>query len=266
MRKSVLLIVWLLLLDHHPSLCLNAVQVEKIGMQIWKNESGQRTDLLIHWHKDESFPSLGIGHNIWFLQGQEKIFTEQFPLLCDYLQKKGVTLPVWLQKAKRQGAPWKNRDDFLNDHKKARNLRHILSSTIKLQTDFMIERLDKQWPLILQGAPKKERSKILAIYTLMRSTLRGTYILVDYLNFKGNGIDPKEQINGHRWGLLQVLLDMPHGLKKDTVNLAFTLSAMKMLLILIQHSAPEYSRMKFLNGWINRLNTYSSQETFGIDE
>ncbi len=231
-------------------------------MQIWKNESGQRTELLVHWNKNESFPSLGIGHNIWFLEGQEEIFTEQFPLLCNYLEKNGVKLPHWLQKAKNSGAPWKSRDEFLKDYKKLNSLRHLLSVTIEPQTEFMIERLDGQWPRILQQAPKRERPKLMRNYKLMRSTLLGTYTLIDYLNFKGSGIDPKEQSNGHRWGLLQVLLDMPDGLTKDTVNQAFTLSAIKILVKLVQNSAPEYNRMKFLNGWIKRLNTYCNPETF----
>jgi hypothetical protein len=262
MKNYTIIIVMLVLLQSKLINCLSPADTQKIGMQIWKNESGQHLDLLVHWHKNETFPSFGIGHNIWFLTGQEKKFNEQFPQLCTYLEKNGVKLPQWLQKVKNSGAPWKNREEFLKDYKKINNLCHLLSVTIELQTEFMIERLDEQWPKILQHAPKKQQTKLMHNYKLMRSTLLGTYTLIDYLNFKGSGLDPKEESNGQRWGLLQVLLDMPDGLTKDTVNQAFTLSAIKILVTLVQNSAPEYNRMKFLNGWIKRLNTYSSPETF----
>ncbi len=264
MRKSVLLVLWLLSLHHSSSVCLSIEAIQKIGMQIWKNESGQQRDLLVHWDKNESFPSLGIGHNIWFLAGQEKKFTEQFPLLCAYLEEHGVRLPIWLQKTKNTGAPWKNRDDFLKDHKRLNSLRHLLATTIELQTEFMIKRLDEQWPLIVQRVPKKQRPNVIKNYKLMRSSLLGTYALIDYLNFKGSGLDPKEESNGQRWGLLQVLIDMPDNLTAENVTQAFTISAIKTLVALVQNSAPQYNRMKFLNGWIKRLNTYCSSDTFGI--
>ena len=62
-------------------------------------------------------------------------------------------------------------------------------------------------------------------------------LLIDYLNFKGSGLDPKEQSNGQRWGLLQVLIDMPDSLTEDKVNQAFTISAIKILVALVQNSA-----------------------------
>jgi hypothetical protein len=237
-------------------------EIYQIGMLIWQNEASKRTDLLVFWSEHEPFPSLGIGHCIWYPQGYKGKYGQMFPALCDYLEKHGVQLPGWLKKAKRTGAPWKTREEFLQDTNRTQELRQLLSATIPLQIQFMIEQLEKQFPSIVQHAPKEERKKVRTTFKLMRTTPLGTYALVDYLNFKGSGINAQEESNGHRWGLLQVLLGMPHELTQDTVAQAFSVSAAKTLLKLIENSAPHYSRVKYLNGWIRRVSTYANGNLF----
>ncbi len=93
----------------------------------------------------------------------------------------------------------------------------------------------------------------------MLSSAVGTYILVDYLNFKGDGLNPLEKSNGKPWGLLSVLQDMPENLTQENVTKAFTIAATKKLLMLIEHSSPDYKRLHFFGGWITRLNTYTKK-------
>lgn len=245
--------------------CLPAISSEdahKIDMQIFQNEASGREDLLVFWSQYEPFPSLGIGHNIWFPKGRIFSYTEQFPLLCDFLQKYGIQLPAWLQEARKDGAPWASRTEFLRDAKRVQELRDLLKSTVDLQTYFMIERLEEKLILIIESAPLEQRELIVQTSALLKSTTLGIYALIDYLNFKGDGLNPKEESRGERWGLAQVLLDMPDDLNQENIHKAFTVSAAKILLRLVENSAPDYQRVKFLKGWINRVSSYANTTLF----
>lgn len=230
---------------------------QKIGMLIWQNEGSCKVDRLTCWSKHESFLSLGIGHFIWYPEGQTPYYTEQFPALCNYLKKNGVPFPQWLEKAKDIGAPWQSRDEFLADNKRLDELQSLLASTIDLQTNFMIEELEKQWPHIIEAVSQSKKKQIIHYFMLMKTSLLGIYALVDYLNFKGSGLNPKEQKRGQGWGLLQVLLDLPEDLTENNINKAFTIAAAKRLLLLIENSSPEYKPIRYLNGWMKRISTYT---------
>lgn len=242
---------------------LTSQELKKLGELIWANEALGRKDLLVYWNKTlETFPSCGIGHFIWYPQGIERPFTETFPLLCAYLKKHNVSLPDWLKKALPKGAPWQTRQEMLDDTQRTNELRDLLAATVELQTNFMVHILETQWPRMIKAAPKEERAKLIKNYTLLRSSALGTYALVDYCNFKGTGLNPQETCNGKGWGLLQVLLDMPDDLTVETAPKAFTVSATKMLLLLIEDSAPDYRRVSFFPGWMKRVSSYANQKLF----
>lgn len=249
----VILLVGLLnfsLLARPISLC----DEKKIGEQIWLNETNKQRQNLVFWHPNESFPSLGIGHFTWMPQGQKGCKSKQFSLLCAYLVQHGVTLPPWLKASYKQGAPWSSRTDFLKDTIRRKELVDLLSSTIDLQTSFMIKRLEQEWAIILEGAPPKHKEKITNYFMMMRSTLLGTYALVDYLNFKGSG---------KQWGLLGVMQKLPENLIKSNITKAFAISAAEILTIRIKNTGPEYNQLKFLPGWIKRVHTYGEDKLFG---
>lgn len=246
----------------HTLFTLSPEMTKKIGEQIWQNEASGREDLLVFWNEKESFPSFGIGHNIWFPEGREFQYTQSFPLLCDYLKDHGVSLPSWLEESLPSGAPWQNREDFYSDHARTKELQQLFVTTVDLQTQFMIDRLEQKLIDIKKSAPEEDREKVEQNINLMMSSAQGTYALVDYLNFKGDGLNPKEESNGKRWGLLSVLIDMPNNLTQDNVTKAFTIAAAKKLLMLIEHSAPDYRRITFLAGWMKRLGTYSNSKLF----
>ena len=75
-------------------------EADRIGKKIWRNECAGTRDGLTSWNKGEDFPSLGIGHFIWYPQGKRGPFKESFPALKDYLESQGVELPGWLASAK----------------------------------------------------------------------------------------------------------------------------------------------------------------------
>ena len=241
---------------------LSKDDTHKIGQQIWFNEMGKRRELLVSWSEHESFPSLGIGHQIWLPKDSTHRYTQGFPKLCTYLHKCGVTLPPWLRRAQYMPAPWKSREEFLKDPTKRQELYKLLSSTIDVQTNFMIEQLDRRWPTILKSAPAQKRAALARSFNLLRSSLLGTYSLVDYLNFKGDGINKFEESNHQRWGLLQVLLAMPDDVLEAHVNAAFSLAAAQVLLRRIRNSVPEYTLIKFMAGWLKRVHTYAQCSAF----
>ena len=233
---------------------LSQDEFRQIGTKIWQNEASGKEELLVFWNKNESFPSLGIGHNIWFPAGQRAIYNQDFPQLCNYLQQNGVKLPNWLEQAKNVGAPWQSREEFYKDTKRTSELRDLLANTVILQTHFMVNRLIKKLPEIIEAAPLKQRKKVRYNIDLLLSTPLGTYAVIDYLNFKGDGL--KTHSGGQKWGLLAVLLDMPDNLNIKNVHKAFAASAAKKLLQRIANDGPNYKTIVFLNGWMKRISTY----------
>lgn len=76
---------------------LTSSQALWLGERIFANECASKRECLTSWNEGEDFPSLGIGHFIWYRQNQDEIFTETFPDLLVHLHETGVTLPSWLQ-------------------------------------------------------------------------------------------------------------------------------------------------------------------------
>ena len=72
---------------------ISKAELNTIGEKIFKNEAGGIKKDLVYWNKGENFPSLGIGHFIWYKQGEPGIFEESFPQLVEFLKSKNVKLP-----------------------------------------------------------------------------------------------------------------------------------------------------------------------------
>lgn len=236
--------------------------LKKIGTLIWQNEASKRIDLLTFWNQHETFPSLGIGHFIWHPQNKEFTYTQQFPELCEFLKEHGVKLPEWLEKSYKIGAPWNSREDFYNDKEHLSELQNLLASTIDIQTQFIINQFNKKLKLILKVCPEHKKEKIINLLKLLLSSSIGTYALIDYSNFKGDGLNPKENKNGIQWGLLQVLSGIDVESNSNNVNKVFAISAAKTLLKLIENSGPEYNNIRYLHGWMRRISSYADSNIF----
>jgi len=229
------------------------VDVQTIGEKIWNNECGGVRENLTHWGKGEEFASFGIGHFIWYSQEKKGPFKETFPQLLHFLEERGEILPEWLKN--NPPCPWSSREEFYEQFKSPQMtyLRNFLFKTRNLQALFMAERLKKKFPKMMTHVSPLEKRKAMREFNRLSKTPKGLYALIDYLNFKGAGTSFSESYQGHRWGLLQVLLAMPS--TGDEV-VAFTETAKKILTERVAFSPPERNEKKWLPGWINRLNTY----------
>ena len=179
-----------------------------IAYRIWNNESGATTKGLTHWNRGEEFASLGLGHFIWYPEGKRGPFRESFPSLLVYLEEHGTELPDWLKDDPH--CPWPDRRAFFRDKDgpRMKELRELLSSTVYLQGRFMADRLEAALPRMLAVTPRAMRGRIEARFDSLAVQEQGLYALVDYVNFKGEGLAHPESYKGRGWGLLQVLAGM----------------------------------------------------------
>ncbi len=240
----------------HAGIRLSDAEAEAVGRKIWKNESGATIDGLTHWNKGENFASLGIGHFIWYKAGEPGPFTESFPGLLDAIGASGRTLPAWL--SGRPTCPWSDRDAFFADFRGARmnELRSLLAGTIGVQARYAADRLEGALEKILAAAPAAERPALQARFDRVASVPNGVYALMDYVNFKGEGINPSERYNGAGWGLLQVLQGMADAAPGQPSVKAFAAAADEALTRRVANSPPARDENRWLPGWRKRLRTY----------
>ena len=152
--------------------------------------------------------------------------------------------------------PWPDRASFLADKSGPRQqeLRRLLSSTVRQQTEFIQIRSRESLPKMLAAAGPNA-GRVRHHYELLSATPEGTFALIDYVNFKGEGVSPAERYNGRGWGLLQVLENMaPRG--AGDAPAAFADSASKVLTLRVQNAPAERNESRWLPGWKNRCQTY----------
>lgn len=235
----------------------DADTLTRLGYRIYGNECAWQSDCLTAWNPGETFPSLGIGHFIWFRADQHEPFEETFPRLLAYLQQHGVALPDWLAAAGSAESPWTSREQFYADFSDGRlgGLRQLLAATQALQTGFIVERFFDTVPQLLAAAPAPQRPALRRrIQTLAdHESPYGLYALVDYVHFKGTGLNPGERYQDEGWGLLQVLQAMPDS-GPDLHS--FVSAAESRLRLRVQNAPPERNEQRWLDGWLTRLHTY----------
>ncbi len=229
----------------------------RIGKKIWQNESNGTVAGLTAWNAGENFASLGIGHFIWYPQGVHGPFEESFPKFLAFARERRAAIPAWLNQS--LACPWNSRAEFSSaqNSTQMRELRQFLSRTIDVQAQFMVARLQQSLAKMLDEATSAERSNIERQFERVASTPHGCYALVDYVNFKGEGVLHTERYRGEGWGLLQVLEQM-HGTENGTsAAREFSNSAAAMLRRRVQNSPPERHEARWLAGWLNRVRSYS---------
>jgi len=180
----------------------------KVGKRVWQNECGGTISGLTSWNQGEDFASLGIGHFIWYPKGRQGPFEESFPKLAKFLSSHGAKTASWMN----GDCPWNSRAEFQAQFQSERmnEVRALLFETIRLQSRFLVQRMKASLPKMLAEAPAAQRDNVRAQFQRMLSTSSGTFALIDYVNFKGEGTNPAERYKGEGWGLLQVLAGM-HG-------------------------------------------------------
>jgi len=269
---------------------LSTADAEWLGERIFANECAAQRACLTSWNEGEDFPSLGIGHFIWFQRNQDEIFAETFPDLLTYLDETGITLPKWLQPnnlitnndgpdgdihagdfsrdisgetpSEGKDSPWESRADFYQDIDSPRmeELRTLLDTTRREQAQFIIARLENSIGGIVSQAPSAERERLQRRVEKLSTchSPAGLYALIDYVHFKGTGLAEGERYAGQGWGLQQVLSAM----SDDLPALDSFASAAKATLERRVANAPiERREQRWLKGWHNRIDTYLAAAT-----
>lgn len=233
-------------------------ELEKIGSLIFRNECGGKTENLTAWNEGEEFASLGIGHFLWYPKGKEYPFQESFPALFEFLKSRGAPIPAWMDGLAALDLPWGSRKEFYGDFDSPRmvSLRKLMLDTIALQSLFIAERLENSLPMMLESAPAGSRGNIRKQFYRVSGSPMGFYVLMDYVNFKGEGTSPGERYKGQGWGLLQVLDNMRGDEAGPAALEEFARSAELVLERRVRNSPPERNEKKFLPGWKNRIKTY----------
>ena len=232
-------------------------QLSALGQQIYANECASQPACLTSWNPGEDFPSLGIGHFIWYSAGQQERFEETFPSLLHYLQQHGQPLPAWLAPALEANNPWRDRDQFLaaQQSTEMQQLRQLMSETRGLQAQFIADRFYASLPGIISGAPEEDRLHLQELVTSLANgnPPYGLYALIDYIHFKGTGTVTSERYQNQGWGLLQVLMAMPEN-EASLEN--FIQAAEQVLRQRVANAPAERNEARWLQGWVNRLQTY----------
>ena len=244
--------LFLLLALSLPSLALSDKELDSIGHRVWQNECGGTREGLTSWNAGENFASLGIGHFIWYPKGVNGPFEESFPGLVKFLAANGAKTPGWLD----GDCPWTTRAAFQADSRSARmnELRDMLAATIRLQSRFLAQRMQAALPKMLDAAPAAQREIVRRQFERLAATGAGTYALIDYVNFKGEGTKPEERYKGEGWGLLQVLAGM-RGTGAGAAG-EFGESAAAVLTRRVENSPPERGEARWLPGWKSRVRGY----------
>jgi len=231
----------------------------KIGKRVWQNECNGTISGLTAWNKGEDFASLGIGHFIWYPKGRRGPFEESFPKLVIFVSNRGAKLPTMLLSVGAgQPCPWNSRAEFVRAQNSAEmnQLRRFLADTIDLQAEFLVARLEAALPKMLAEAAPADRPNVQQQFERLMKTPQGCYALVDYVNFKGEGVLHTERYQGQGWGLLQVLEAM-HWNSEASASDEFARAANVVLTRRVHNAPPERHESQWLTGWLRRVNSYS---------
>jgi len=239
------------------AIALSHAEALRIGKKVWENECNGTVSGLTSWNAGEDFASLGIGHFIWYPEGKRGPFEESFPKLIKFISDRDVDMPSWLQNAR--ASPWNSQSEFQRAHNspQMKELRNFLARTVDLQAQFLVDRLQNALPKMLEETTPSKRAHVQDQFERTSGSAQGCYALVDYVNFKGEGVLHTERYRGEGWGLLQVLENMQGTSNGPSAVQEFGRSASAILTRRVNNSPPERNESRWLPGWINRVNSYA---------
>jgi hypothetical protein len=258
-RRFVPFFVWILVVTIQNSgaaINLSPAETRRIGNRIWQNECGGTIAGLTSWNTGENFASLGIGHFIWYPKGVRGPFDESFPKFVEFVESRHAELPAAV--VAKDGCPWKSRTEFNQAAQSPamKELRAFLTRTIDLQAEFLVHRLRDALPKMLAEGGASNHAQVQERFDRVASSAAGCYALVDYVNFKGEGVLATERYAGQGWGLLQVLEGMTNDSPGRAAVKSFADSAKMVLKNRVRNSPPERNEAKWLPGWLKRVETY----------
>jgi hypothetical protein len=153
-------------------------------------------------------------------------------------------------------------------------IRHFLSNPLilQLQAQFVVEKTFLSLHRILAASHRESSAEAQLLYRkiqLLLNSPEGVLSIVDYLNFKGEGLKPSERtpLGTHPWGLKTVLEIMPTS-DLASANLHFAQAALCSLQRMAYHSGSadskdQLQRYAWLNGgWKTRIESNYLPNTF----
>lgn len=231
---------------------------EKAGKRIWKSECNGTKSGLTSWNDGEEFASLGIGHFLWYPAGKEFEFEESFPHLLDFYRQNESRLPSqipeWLLDT--PDCPWRTKAEFdkaVSDPRMV-ELRDFLYTTVSLQTEFIYQRLKESRAKLLGLTDEDRKEEVGKVFDILLKSPSGFFAMLDYVNFKGEGTNPKERYNGDGWGLLQVLERMRNDVTVESAHKDFARAATRTLENRVENNPRD---KRWLKGWSNRTAAYA---------
>jgi hypothetical protein len=123
---------------------------------------------------------------------------------------------------------------------------------------YAAHRLESALPKMLEAAEPSERAALERRFDAVAAAPNGVYALVDYVNFKGEGVNPTERYAGNGWGLLQVLELMDDAAPGQRSVEAFEKGADAALTRRVANAPADRREREqgWLPGWRVRLKTY----------
>ncbi|MFC1522994.1 hypothetical protein ACFL6Y_11355 [Elusimicrobiota bacterium] len=242
------------------TIALSDKEIEKIGQKIFMNECGGKLENLTAWNKGEDFASLGIGHFIWYPKNKKGPFQESFPGLISFISEAATyPIPEWLN-SPENFCPWNTKKEFYQaiNSTKMQELKSFLESTIHFQALYIIGRLENALPKMIAATEEKQKERIANTFTRLSKTSSGMYALIDYVNFKGEGVLESERYNDLGWGLLQVLEEMNENVPDSDLINEFIRAAEFVLTRRVANSPKKRNEIRWLPGWKSRLQTYKN--------
>lgn len=253
---------------------LSANELKWIGNRIYANECASKPENLVYWGDGEEFPSLGIGHFIWYPEDFKGRFEETFPQMVAYVSQFKAA-PAWLLQLKPMAAPWASKKAFLKQKNspKMHELKQWLLATQQYQAEFISLELERRFGQFLMAQksiennadvkiPSQQMQSLHLLFNQLMSFKQGRFALIDYVNFKGMGA-VTEQYQGQQWGLISVMQDLlktePYFMAMNEFQLlnAFIASAKTRLGLRVKLAPPERNEIRWLKGWFKRLDGYS---------
>ncbi|NKB32356.1 MAG: hypothetical protein GKR91_04590 [Pseudomonadales bacterium] len=236
---------------------LTDADLQWLGERVFANECASKYDCLTSWNEGEDFPSLGIGHFIWFQAGQDSPFEETFPALLQYFEERNVETPGWLNNNANPESPWRNREEFYTDFNSERSiqLRTFLDRTKAIQVDFIVRRLGQSLEQIITSFSTDQQTSVRELITTVARSHPpyGAYALIDYVHFKGTGLKSSERYQNQGWGLKHVIDKM----QGSPITLySFVQAAKQVLGDRVINAPVARNEQRWLVGWHNRVASY----------
>ena len=125
------------------------------------------------------------------------------------------------------------------------------------QTDFIVLRLEQALPkMVRETKGAAEQARLKSNFYKVASSGAGVYALIDYVNFKGEGVKKEERYNGEGWGLRDVLLEMKDVPTGPAAAAEFSEAAKRTLQRRVRNAPASRNESRWLKGWMNRCETY----------